>query len=271
MNTIVFNSNRQITVNENNLNIATPNNYGLAKIDTNTISLNDNKISMKDYNRIKSVIIENNRLYNNYKKEISELKELLASGNILFKNKDIQLFSINETSTAVLDKPKKDEEVINMPMQYVSVMFDVITTCDFILNIHFDEKTNEFPNVDIVEVNYNDEKIYTKEEALSPSTIYSSTNGELKKLIVKFSAKNFKNSRKGNSIITSVNFIISNSENHEKQKNEKYSIVRYNSLYKEIKKKKIYKDDSELQEDLEALYVLKTDSITWSFVSNQNN
>ena len=262
MNTIIFNSDRQITVNEDNLKIATSSTYGLSKINTDTISLNNDKISMKDYDFIKKSISEYKNIYYEYKNEISKIKELLISGNTLVKDKDIQLFSINETSATELNKPQDNEEVIKMPIQYVSVMFNIITTCDFIMNIHFEEGTNEFPNVDIVEVNYNDEKIYTREEALDPKTIYSSTEGELKKFIVKLSAKNFRNSKKGKSLITSINFIISNSEDHNRQKNEKYSIIRYNSLYKEEKQEQEVKDDSLSNRN----YILKSDEIYWSFI-----
>jgi len=260
-NTIIFNDKKQITVNENNLNIATPSSYGLSKIDINTISIKDNKISMKDYDDIKSSILNYKNEYISYVNEYKSLNEYLKSGNVLLRDKNIQLFSINEKSVTELSKPKKDEEVINMETQYVSIEFNIITTCDFIMNIHFEEGTNEFPNVDIVEVNYNTKKIYTREEALNPKTVYPSTNGELMKFIVKLSAKNFRNSTKGQSLVTSINFIISNAEDHNKQKNEKYSIIRYNSLYKEKTN-----EDSTKNENSNSVYVLKSDNITWSFI-----
>ena len=82
----------------------------------------------------------------------------------------------------------------------------------------------------------NDKIIYKKQEALSPSTVYPSTKGEKKQITVRFAAKNFKNSNKGEYLITSINFIISNAEDHLKYKTNKYSIVRYNSLYEALKK-----------------------------------
>ena len=73
---------------------------------------------------------------------------------------------------------------------------------------------------------------------------------------------NFRNSKKGKSLITSINFIISNSEDHNRQKNEKYSIIRYNSLYKEEKQEQEVKDDSLSNRN----YILKSDEIYWSFI-----
>lgn len=238
MSTVIFNENNSITVNESSLSLASPISYGVAKIDSNSINIKDNKISMKDYSYIKESIISYQNIFNNYKDKITEYNEYVSNGNVLFKEDDIQLFSINESSVMEINKPKFEEEVVNMPMQYVSFEFDIITTCDFILNATFEEGTNEAPNVDLIEVKY-DEKDYKKDESMTPNTVYKSTEGLLKKLMVKFSAKNFRNSKKGESIITSIKLTISNKENHLKQKSEKLSIVRYNSLYnKEEEKEK---------------------------------
>ena len=252
---IILDSDYKITVNENDLDIATSDKYGVAIIDGKTLNINDNDIlSIKEYDNILDSINKYNNIYNQYKKKLEDYIEYLSEGNVLLKNKNILLFAVNETSTVELDKPSDNEEVINMPLQTVSAVFDIITTCDFILNIDFEEGTNEFPTVDVLDVNYNDEITYSKTEALDPNTIYKSTKGELKKFIVRFSAKNFKNTVRHDYVVTSIKLTISSSEDHNKYLDQKYSIVRYNSIPHE-----------EEYEIVEEFYVLVADSVYWDF------
>lgn len=253
--TMYVDSEGKLTVNENMLAIATPDNYGVSRVNENSFDINDNILSVKNYDYILQSIDEYKEIYNKYKTKLEGYIDYLSDGNILLKNKRIILFAINETSTIELDRPQENEEVINMPEQYVSAVFDIITTCDFILNINFEEGTNEFPTVDLFEVNYNNETIYSKVEALNPDTVYPSTKGELKKFTIKFLAKNYRNTVRNPYIVTSVNLIISNSEDHNKYLSQKYSIFRYNSLYKE----------EEQQAAPEEYYILIEDSVRWSF------
>ena len=251
--TLIRDNENNITVNEQNLDIARPDRYGVSKIDSNTLEINNGVVSIKEYNNIMSLFGKYKKLYDDFKKKLEGYRDYLSNGNVLLRNKNILLFAVNETSTIELDKPNTDEEVINMPLQTVTVVFDVITTCDFIFNIDFEEGTNEFPLVDILEVNYNDEISYDKVQALDPKTTYPSTKGELKKLIVKFSAKNFRNSVKGEYIVTSINMTLSSAEDHNKNLTQKYSIVRYNSAY--------VPDNGTAE--MEEFYVLVTNSVRW--------
>jgi len=254
--TIVFDKNRNITVNEQNLSLATNTEYGLAKIDNASLNVENGKISMKDYDNINSYIDKYSKTITNYKNKINEYNNFLSSGNILFKDKSIQQFVINETSVAEFTHPKENEEIINMPLQTVSAVFDIVTTCDFIMTIQFEEDTNEFPNVDILEVNYNDEKTYTKTQALDVKTVYKSTEGQKKKLIIKFIGKNYRNSVRTEYVITSINVTIANKDDNTKSKTEKFSIVRYNSLYYNIKEEKEEKEKAKV-------YVIDQDSAYW--------
>ena len=129
----------------------------------------------------------------------------------------------------------------------------------FNLSVVFEDGTNEFPNVDLLEVNYNDEEIYDKETALNPKMVYKSTNGEKKKLTVRFSAKNYRNSINSEFLVTSVNIRVSNVEDNLKYKSEKYSIVRYNSLYNTIKAK----EDKEKEQNDKEFYIVEKDTIRW--------
>ena len=146
-----------------------------------------------------------------------------------------------------------------MPLQTVSAVFNITTTCDFNMSIVFEDGTNEFPNVDLFEVNYNDEVIYDKETALNPTTVYKSTNGEKKKITIRFTAKNYRNSVEGEYIVTSVNIRVSNSEDNLKFRTEKYSIIRYNSLYNTIKAK----EDKEKEGESKEFFILDNNSLYW--------
>ena len=160
-----------------------------------------------------------------------------------------------------MDKPKNDEEMINMPVQTVSAVFDIITTCDFKLNIEFNAGTNVPEPVSINEVNYNDEVIYSKEEALNPNTIYKTTNGEKKKLTVKFKCKNYRNSvSKFEYTVTGVIFTVMNSKDALKFKSEKYSIIRYNSYYLTLVEKQ---KQEEIKTNNE-YYILDLKNVFWS-------
>ena len=255
-NTLMFDSENNITVNEKNLSISSPDKYGISAIDSRTLDVTDGVVSVKQYNNIFSKINLHEGIFSEYKKKLDDYINYLSSGNVLLKNKNILLFAINETSAVELNKPLFDEEVVNMPLQTVTAVFDVITTCDFILNIDFKEGTNEFPLVDVFEVNYNDEKSYTKVEALDPKTIFPSTSGKLKKFIIKFSAKNFRNTVKLSHIITDVNIQISSADDHNKYLSQKFSILRYNSAYNEERSSSV----------LEEYFVLMNDSVYWDYV-----
>lgn len=259
---IFINDNGKLTVNEDSLETAGTGNYGIARIDANTIDISeDNILSVKNYQYLIDSINEYQGIYKIYKQKLDDYIQYLSEGNILLKNKNIMLFAINETSTIELEKPKENEEVINMPEQYITAVFDVITTCDFILNISFEEGTNEFPNVELFEVNYNDEVTYSKTEALNPDTVYASTKGELKKFTIKFLAKNFRNTVRNNYVITSADLMIANSEDHNKNLTQKFSIVRYNSIYHEEERETKY----------EAYYILVQDSVQWAFSLSDTN
>jgi len=226
MKTIVFDKNGSITVNENNLLIASNERYGVSKIDSNTIGIKDNSIYIKSYEYVNSYIKEYKEIYNKFNDKINELNSYLSNGNLLVKDKDIKLFTINESSAVELNKPKYDEEVVKMPQQYVSAKFDIISTCDFILNIDFEDGTNELPAVSLVEIDYGG-------KIMNLNDIYKSTEGEKTNLTLKFKALNFRNSTKGESLLTSIKITISNVEDHNRNRSEKFSILRYNSLYKE--------------------------------------
>ena len=257
VSTIVFDADGSITVNEDNLATATPANYGLASIDTQTLTSENSTISVKGYDEIIAKINELENEANNYNNKVTEYVDYLSSGNVLLRDKDIRLFVVNETSMSELAKPKDGEEPIKMPEQTVSVVFDIITSCEFILNIQFESDTNVFPNVDLFEVNYNDEFTYDKVTALDPKTTYKSTEGERKKLTVKFFAKNYKDTVRSEYKVTSILFTIANSEDNTKSKTEKYSIVRYNSEYNALKKREYKPEQGESE------YVIMQDSLEW--------
>ena len=103
------------------------------------------------------------------------------------------------------------------------------------------------------------EEIYDKETALNPKMVYKSTDGEKKKLTVRFSAKNYRNSINSEFLVTSVNIRVSNVEDNLKYKSEKYSIVRYNSLYNTIKAK----EDKEKEQINKEFYIVEKDTIRW--------
>ena len=260
--TIIYDGSNSITVNEDNLTLASSSQYGIAKVDSISLDIKTNgAISMKRYDDINEYIQLANTKMEEYESRLKEFNDYLASGNILYKGNTIQQLTVNETSVAELIKPKDDEEASKMPEQTVSVVFDIITTCDFKFNIDFKEGTNVSPAISVKEVNYNDEIIYSRDDALNPNTVYKSTEGKKKKITVKFKCKNYRNSvTKTEYVITGITFTAMDSEDSLKFKTEKYSIIRYNSYYQ-----KLINDKKEEEKKTNTEYfVLNTKEVYWS-------
>lgn len=252
-----------ISVKTENLTKATSIRYGIGKVNLDQIENNEGIISIRDYYTIKEKLNNFVNYTIEYNKKIDEFNEILKDGTHFYKKDDIIVFAVNETSVTSLDKPKYQEEVIKMIDQYVNVDFNIITTCDFNISVIFKSSTNEFPSVTLTEVNYNDEFIYEGEKGILQETVYPSTNGELKKLTLKFWAKNFSNSVIGESLVTTFDVTASNVNDIKKQKSERYSIIRYNSLYDKFDETPEEEDDSE--------YIIHEDSIVWRWSNYPND
>lgn len=258
-----FNKDNKVSVNTNSIQSASDKNYGVSKIDTNTLDIDDNNVlSANKYMTIREYIDKYYDLSEEYRNKLSLIREEIKQNPKFLKKDEILLFSINETSVTSLDKPKYQEPVISMPDQYVNVDLNIITTCDFTLSVLFDDSTNESPSVSLINVNYNDEDVFENNN-IDPNKIYSSTNGELKKITLKFWAKNFSNSKKPDTISTGIFITVSNSNNTEKSITEKYAIIRYNSLYEK------YQEDEEIIVDT-GRWQLVASSVQWREISENN-
>lgn len=224
--------NEMLTAITENLQKSSESNFGISKIDGKSIKLNsEGAIYMDSYDTLINKIDEYRELKQNYDAKINDIREEIKNSPYQFNRKDIYLFSVNKTSMTELNKPKHMEEVINMPEQYVIAEFNIITGCDFYISVNYDRFTNEFPPVTLVNINYNDEVEYKNGEGLGITTVYPSTEGLEKKLILTFWAKNFNNSARDKSLITSLEVTVSSVEDVGEKKTEKYSVVRYNSNY----------------------------------------
>lgn len=237
--------NEMLSVITENLVKASQSNFGITKIDGKSIKKNsEGAIYMNDYDTLVKKIDEYKELKEEYDKKINDIREEIKNSPYQWNRKDIYLFSVNKTSMTELVKPKHMEEVINMPDQYVIAEFNIITGCDFYLSVNYDRFTNEFPPVTLVNVNYNDEVEYKNSDGLGITTVYPSTNGEEKKLILTFWAKNYNNSARDRNIITTIDVRVSSIDDASMFREERYSVVRYNSNYK-IEKKVEKKEDQE--------------------------
>ena len=257
--------NEMLSVITENLLKSSESNFGIAKIDGKSIKLNsDGAIYMDSYDTLVSKIDEYRELKQNYDNKINDIREEIKNSPYQWNRKDIYLFSVNKTSMTELNKPKHMEEVINMPEQFVIAEFNIITGCDFYISVNYDRFTNEFPPVTLVNINYNDEVEYKNGEGLGITTVYPSTEGLEKKLILTFWAKNFNNSARDKSLITSLEVTVSSIEDVGEKKTEKYSIVRYNSNYE------LPPEEKEKEE--EETYIILTDrGNSWIIDENGNN
>ena len=247
-----------IKFNMNSIPNASAGTPGFIQIDPSTINLENSVISVKNYDFIVSSKIFYSSEIIKYKNRINEIRDYVNSGNILAKKDDVYLLATNRTSVTPLNPPIYLEEMAKMEDQHVSAEFSIITGCDFYLSVLY--KDNIFPQVTIESINYNDELIYQGDEGIGIEHIYPSTNLEEKKIIINFLAKNFYSTVDDAFNITSIEVVAANVKDVSKEQKAKYSIVRYNSYYKEV--------EVEEEEEFKVEYIIDTGASYWSLDSS---
>ena len=229
-NITIENNNGTILLNTNNLQKATDINAGVAKIDPNSLEIGDNNIlHVKNLDNMFTYVYDYEEGMDEIESRISSMRTMLDSGNFVYAEPEIRHLTCNQTTTAILEKPEYLEEPINMETQHVYVSLSAITNCRFVVEVIYDN--NVVPNVELESINYNDEFKVSGVECLE--YIWPSTGMKEKNIVLLFNSKNFFSTTGPKTDVTKLSIALTAYDDNTKTKRVIYSIIRYNSFYKE--------------------------------------
>lgn len=225
-NTLKILDNGSMYVDVNNLPQSSDVTFGTVKCDNTSIVINNGIASIKDFNDINSTINSYSAILTTLENKINELSSFITN-NSFNKTSPIHNLSFRDATATLLNPPKYLEEPVDMPIQFVTVNMNVITSCDF--NVSVDIINNISPAIEIYQINYND--INTYDYQTGKQQTFSSTNKKQCKMSIQFGCKNYKNMNSTAETTTTqikIKFTDDNNINNFKQLN--YSIIRHNSF-----------------------------------------
>ena len=226
-NNSIIQNNGVLSINENNLPKATDLVAGVVKIDPSSLETNSDILQVKGYSNTMTYIYDLQTGISTVEQKIAYIRNFLDNNQYQGNVSTISHLSCNETTTTMLAPPESMEEPINMPIQHVYVSLNVITNCDFSIDI--DYENNETPTIELDNINYNDEYHLQGIEALEHT--WESTNMQEKNVILLFNCKNFLSSTGPKTKITKLNITVSAKDNSNEYKSIIYSVIRYNSYF----------------------------------------
>ena len=228
-NKTISNDNGIYSVVTSSLDKASDKLFGVVRTDNNSLIVNNGILSVNNYEQM----IENSEKYKidiqALENRINLINNLVNNHTLILSKSGIYKMDSNQATTSILNKPQYLEEPINMPEQYIYFSFNVITNCDFHINVNY--VNNDAPGVEITQVNYNDE--FTIDGATSLNYVYPSTNMNEKEITIQFGCRNFSSMTEAFAKTTKIQVIISNKDNNQLNETLWYSILRYNSYIKE--------------------------------------
>jgi hypothetical protein len=225
-NTLKILDNGSMYVDVNNLPQSSDVTFGTVKCDNTSIVINNGIASIKDFNDISSTINSYSTILTTLENKINELSSFITN-NSVNKTSPIHSLSFRDATATLLNPPKYLEEPVDMPIQFVTVNMNVITSCDF--NVSVDIINNIAPAIEIYQINYND--INTYDYQVGKQQTFSSTNKKQCKMSIQFGCKNYKNMNSTAETATTqikIKFTDDSNINNFKQLN--YSIIRHNSF-----------------------------------------
>ena len=237
--TIGLNEKQELVINTQNLEKVSYTNGGIFKYDPEIFEINNDKLSIKNINKINEKLSNIKQNIDNLKLKIDDLNTLLSEykggiiGPMIFD------FHCIDIPTGMFRKPNYlNEPISEMNFQYISVDFVVSTNCPFLVSIKIEDDIN--PQISLYEINYNNINKYYGNSGLLET--YQSTNGEKLPIKITFIGKNYYSGDVSEySKKVKINITISYVNDISIFKTVRYSIVRFNSSYnKEI----IYKDNN---------------------------
>lgn len=225
-NTLKILDNGSIYVDVNNLPKSSNATFGTVKCDNTSIVINNGIASIKDFNDISSTINSYSAILTTLENKINELSSFVIN-NSFNKISPIHSLSFRDATATLLNPPKYLEEPVDMPIQFVTVNMNVITSCDF--NVSVDIINNISPAIEIYQINYND--INTYDYQVGKQQTFSSTNKKQCKMSIQFGCKNYKNMNStAENTTTQIKIKFTDDSNINNFKQLNYSIIRHNSF-----------------------------------------
>ena len=228
--TSVVSSNGVLSIDTTKLYKASATSYGVAQIDPNTLYIgNDGSLKVKNYDSMMTYIYDYEEGLDTLEERISYLQNMLSSGTYGSQEPEIRHLTCDQTTTSELVPPTYQQEPINMEMQHVYVSLNVITNCEFKITLDYQDDKN--PTTQLDNINFNEEIQKFGVEALD--YVWPSTGMKEKRIVLLFNVKNFYSSTEGQTAITKIHISVAAEADNTKEKSILYSIIRYNSAWKE--------------------------------------
>lgn len=229
--TIVLNSNNELTLNDSLLDKASSKNYGIFKIDPNIFEINNDTLSILNYDKTQDKIKEIEEKCNKVKEKLENVNYLLNEYSGRISGSMIKKFYCSQLISRILIKPKKQDEKVNdMPTQYVNAQFIINTNCPFIISVIYEDNID--PQISLFEINYNN--INTFKGNIGLGQIYQTTEEIDAHLTLTFACKNYNLSDTSNySKSTKIKITVSAFNDTSVYKSINYAITRFNSMYRE--------------------------------------
>lgn len=228
--TSVVSSNGVLSIDTTKLDKASATSYGVAQIDPNTLYIgNDGSLKVKNYDSMMTYIYDYEEGLDTLEERISYLQNILSSGTYGSQEPEIRHLTCDQTTTSELVPPTYQQEPINMEMQHVYVSLNVITNCEFKITLDYQDDKN--PTTQLDNINFNEEIQKFGVEALD--YVWPSTGMKEKRIVLLFNVKNFYSSTEGQTAITKIHISVAAEADNTKEKSILYSIIRYNSAWKE--------------------------------------
>ena len=229
--TIIENNDGSISVNYSGFRKASSTSFGVVKADNVTIESKNGVIGIKNYTTLQQSILDIGEQISVLNSRISELENELENYSPEITSPTIFTFVCDGLASATLVKPIEYGEVPEkMATQKVSASFIINTNCPFKITLQYIDNVD--PEISLYEINYNDVDKYPGVVGLTRT--YQSTEEKDVRIKLSWLCKNYRTNKSTEySNKTRVVLKVMYANDISINKEVKYSIVRFNSLYNE--------------------------------------
>ena len=180
-----------LTVNTRNLSYATYTQPGIVIVDSYSMTVNNGKIEVNRYNEIESILDRNNPEHDLFRSDIEDLKNRVSKLETAALQEVIEfLIPVGDPETS-LPQPIFDRETwsVNHYSDRKTISFSIKTNCKFNVNVEYKNGTNDYSQVELINVRYGDEDTIPANQLAN--TIFNATGNTVKTLYFTFAVKNY--------------------------------------------------------------------------------
>ena len=228
-NSIYKTQEKCLRINYNALKTASSTNFGFIQPDNITTIVENGVLKMKNYSVIQQKIIELGNTISSLDNKLNIISNELNLLTPIETGPHIFTLVCDGLASVDLVKPEYYGELpADMVIQKITATFIVNTNCPFKIAMHYID--NISPAISLFEIKYNNVDSYPGETGLSRT--YQSTNSNDVKISFSWLCKNYAAINTDNySIKTRIFIDVMYSNDVSIEKEVKYSVVRFNSLY----------------------------------------